>query len=46
MPEIIIDSRYVALKLIRLLYDKGQINRETYECVMQKYGAAESGKQS
>lgn len=32
-----IDIRYVAIKLIRLLYEQGKINKATYDCVMEKY---------
>lgn len=32
-----IDIQYVAIKLIRLLYEQGEINKATYDCIMEKY---------
>lgn len=32
-----IDIQYIAIKMIRLLYEQGKINKDTYDCVMEKY---------
>ena len=44
MPDAVVDSRYIALKLIALLYEQGAINRVTYECVCATYGAPPSSE--
>lgn len=49
MPDAVVDSRYIALKLIALklialLYEQGAINRATYECVCATYGAPPSSE--
>lgn len=44
MPDVVVDSRYIALKLIALLYEQGAINRATYECVCATYGAPPSSE--
>lgn len=45
MPDAVVDSRYIALKLIALLYEQGAINRATYEYVCATYGAPPSSEQ-
>ena len=45
MPDAVVDSRYIALKLIALLYEQGAINRSTYECDCGTYGAPLSSEQ-
>lgn len=35
-----LDTRYIALKLIRWLYEQKRINRESFDCVMQTYGSS------
>lgn len=37
--DLKIDSRYIALKLIELLYEHGKINKATYDCVVSTYAA-------
>lgn len=37
--DLKIDSRYIALKLIELLYEHGKINKATYDCVISTYAA-------
>ncbi len=45
MPDAVVDSRYIALQLIALLYAQGAINRANYECVCATYGAPSSSEQ-
>lgn len=37
MEDLQIDSRYIAHKLIRRLYEEGKINKATYENVLATY---------
>lgn len=39
-----IDSCYLALKLIQMLYEQGKINKATYDCVRSTYAAPDSEK--
>lgn len=40
--DLKIDSRYIALKLIELLYEHGKINKATYNCVISTYATPSS----